>query len=175
MVSFAVFCLYLLTILVHLQNSVLEQWHLEAGFMALLSFILNPKSSLQRSSLSLSFGLIPNISSSLFSTLCRGHPSSQASPPVPKKVPFTVSVHGRTWQDPYRWMSNTNDPDLSDHLNQENSYADAFMADTHHLQQTLVSEMTSRMPTKISTPPERWGPWFAHFPHAHFIFLQNLL
>ncbi|KAK9934918.1 hypothetical protein M0R45_022044 [Rubus argutus] len=24
---------------------------------------------------------------------------------------------------------------------------------------TLVSEMTSRMPTKISTPPERWGPW----------------
>ncbi|PRQ40557.1 putative oligopeptidase B [Rosa chinensis] len=128
--------------------------------MALLSFILNQNCSLRRS---LTFGLIPYISSSLFSTLCRDHPSSPApplaSPPVPKKVPFTVSAQGRTWQDPYRWMSNTDDPDLSDHLNQENSYADAFMADTRSLQRTLVSEMTSRVPTKISTPPELWGPW----------------
>lgn len=56
-------------------------------------------------------------------------------------------------------MSNTNDPDLSDHLNQENSYTEAFMADTHNLQRTLFSEMKSRMPTTVSTPPERWGPW----------------
>ncbi|KAM5567500.1 hypothetical protein ABKV19_015527, partial [Rosa sericea] len=123
--------------------------------MALLSFILNQNCSLQRS---LTFGLIPYTSSSLFSTLCRDHPSSPAPPPVPKKVPFTVSAQGRTWQDPYRWMSNTDDPDLSEHLNQENSYADAFMADTRSLQRTLVSEMTSRVPAKISTPPELWGP-----------------
>ncbi|XP_050372148.1 uncharacterized protein LOC126790059 isoform X1 [Argentina anserina] len=130
--------------------------------MALLSFILKQRYSLQRS---LTFTSIPNISSTLFSTLCRDHhpsppPSpSHASPPVPKKVPFTVSAHGRTWQDPYRWMSNTDDPDLSVHLAQENSYADAFMADTHALQRTLLSEMTSRMPAEISTPPEPWGPW----------------
>nr|XP_011462973.1 PREDICTED: prolyl endopeptidase-like isoform X1 [Fragaria vesca subsp. vesca] len=123
----------------------------------LLSFILNQKCSLQKS---LTFTLIPNISSSLFSTLCcRDHPTLHSSPPVPKKVPFTVSAHGTTWQDPYRWMSNTDDPDLSDHLSRENSYADAFMADSRGLQRTLVSEMTSRMPTKISTPPELWGPW----------------
>ncbi|MCL7033476.1 hypothetical protein MKW94_000422, partial [Papaver nudicaule] len=33
------------------------------------------------------------------------------------------------------------------------------MADTKKLQQKLLSEMKSRMPPKISTPPERWGPW----------------
>lgn len=42
------------------------------------------------------------------------------------------------------------------------------MADTQDLQRTLFSEMKSRMPAKISTPPERWGPWFAHFPPYPF-------
>ncbi|BBG94364.1 Prolyl oligopeptidase family protein, partial [Prunus dulcis] len=128
------------------------------------SVVLKPKCSIKRSPLSLSFCLFPNISSSLFSTHCRGHPFSPppppaSPPPVPKKVPFTVSVHGRSWQDPYHWMSNTNDPDLSEYLNKENAYSEAFMADTGNLQRTLFSEMTRRMPTKISTPPERWGPW----------------
>ncbi|KAB2614264.1 prolyl endopeptidase-like [Pyrus ussuriensis x Pyrus communis] len=134
--------------------------------MALLSSILKPhcSSSIKGSSLTLSFLLFPNISSSFFSTLCRAHPTTpppqpSPPPPVPKKVPFAVSAHGKTWQDPYRWMSNTDDPDLADHLNKENSYAEAFMADTQNLQRTLFSEMKSRMPAKISTPPERWGPW----------------
>ncbi|XAR65320.1 Oligopeptidase B [Bertholletia excelsa] len=103
---------------------------------------------------------LPPISSSLFSTLCRrGPPSHSRTPPSPKKVPFTVSVHGRTWEDPYHWMRNTKDPDFVDYLYQENSYAEAFMSDTQKLQQTLFSEMTRRMPAKISTPHERWGPW----------------
>uniref|UniRef100_A0A2N9EVB2 Prolyl endopeptidase n=1 Tax=Fagus sylvatica TaxID=28930 RepID=A0A2N9EVB2_FAGSY len=137
--------------------------------MALAS-LLNTKCSIKfkGSTLSLSFFLIPHISSSLFSSssLCKDHPFSppQQSPPLPKKVPFTVLAHGKTWQDPYHWMSNTNDPDLSDYLTQENSYAEAFMADTHHLQRTLFSEMKSRMPTSISTPPERWGPWWSVQP-----------
>ncbi|CAI9096405.1 OLC1v1032549C1 [Oldenlandia corymbosa var. corymbosa] len=100
-------------------------------------------------------------SSSSFSTLCRNQQffTPSHSPPVPKKVPFTVSAHGTKWQDPYHWMSNPNDPDFIDHLRQENSYADAFMKDTEELQRTLYSEMISRMPSEISTPPERWGPW----------------
>lgn len=54
-------------------------------------------------------------------------------------------------------MSNTND--LMDHVHRENSYAEAFMADTHKLQSALSSEMKSRIPATILTPPERWGPW----------------
>lgn len=56
-------------------------------------------------------------------------------------------------------MKNTNDPDFINHLNHENSYAQASMSDTQTLQRTLFSEMKNRMPSKISTPPERWGPW----------------
>ncbi|KAL6983287.1 hypothetical protein U1Q18_052609 [Sarracenia purpurea var. burkii] len=118
--------------------------------------------------------LFPNLSSSfLFSSLCRrkaqsvSSPSQIQTPPSPKKIPFRVSANGMAWDDPYHWMCNTSDPDFIDYLHRENSYAETFMADTQNLQKTLFSEMSSRIPAKISTPPERWGPWCVHF-------LQNL-
>jgi len=109
--------------------------------------------------------------SSFFSTLCR-HPTTtlpQQPPPSPKKLPFTLSVHGRTWEDPYHWMSNTDDPHLLEHLNRENSYADAFMADTLKLRSQLSYEMKARLPPSICTPPERWGPWFVFFCFLNLI------
>ncbi|XP_077237637.1 prolyl oligopeptidase family protein [Tasmannia lanceolata] len=116
----------------------------------------------RRTILSIRFHVIPFLSSS-FSSSCKKSlfslPSNLKPPPVPKKIPFTVSAHGETWEDPYHWMSNINDPDLSSYLNQENSYTEAFMADTENLQRRLVTEMKTLMPPRISTPPERWGPW----------------
>lgn len=56
-------------------------------------------------------------------------------------------------------MRNIDDPDFSNYLNQENSYAQSFMADTQTLQRTLVTEMKNRMPPEVSTPVERFGPW----------------
>nr|XP_017227445.1 PREDICTED: protease 2 isoform X2 [Daucus carota subsp. sativus] len=110
-------------------------------------------------SILLLFSILP---SSPFSTSCKTHHYLHQTPPppVPKKVPFKASAHGVTWQDPYHWMKHTDDPDLINYLDQENSYADAFMDDTKSLQQTFYSEMIARLPSKISTPPERWGPWF---------------
>lgn len=139
--------------------------------MALLPILLTSKHSLKTSILSHHFHLIPTISSSSFSSHCRRRlpfclPSK--SPPLAKKVPFTVSAHGKTWKDSYNWMRNTNEPDFLHYLNQENSYAQAFMADTQNLQRTLSEEMRNRMPTKISTASERWGPWFVHFSPSWF-------
>ncbi|XP_021293451.1 uncharacterized protein LOC110423548 [Herrania umbratica] len=128
--------------------------------MSLLSrLISNP--STKPPTFSLSFTLVSSLSSSSFSSKCRAAPIPAPSqlPPIPKRVPLTVSLHGHTWQDPYHWMRNINDPDFVDYLNQENSYAQAFMADTQTLQRAMVSEMKSRMPSKISTPVERYGPW----------------
>jgi len=113
--------------------------------------------------------------SSSFSSACLRRSSSPPppppqAPPSPKKVPFTVSVHGKTWQDPYHWMSNSDDPNLLKHLNRENVYADGFMADTLKLRSVLSSEMKARLPPTVSTPPERWGPWFVP-PFSIFFFL----
>ncbi|KAK6281029.1 hypothetical protein POUND7_014854 [Theobroma cacao] len=130
--------------------------------MSLLSRLIS-STSIKPPTFSLSFILVSSLSSSSssFSSKCRAEPIPVPSqlPPVPKRVPFTVSLHGHTWQDHYHWMRNVNDPDFVDYLNQENSYAQAFMADTQTLQRAMVSEMKSRMPSKISTPVERYGPW----------------
>ena len=133
--------------------------------MALLSLLVS-KPSLKTSFLPLTSHLIPIIPSSPLSSHCTTptFPLPSQSPPVPKKRPFNISAHTRTWQDPYHWMRNAKDPDFVDYLNQENSYAQAFMADTQNLQRTLLEEMKNRLPTQISTPPERWGHWF--FPFA---------
>lgn len=111
--------------------------------------------------LTLPFYLFPRLPSpALFSTLCGKRQHFHFPPPPPaKKIPFAATAHGVTWKDPYRWMSNISDPDFISYINQENSYADAFMRDTQELQKILYSEMVSRMPSNITTPPERWGPW----------------
>ncbi|XP_061976902.1 uncharacterized protein LOC133698042 [Populus nigra] len=128
--------------------------------MALLSLLVS-KPSLKTSFLPLTSHLIPIMPSSPLSSHCTTptFPLPSQSPPVPKKRPFNISAHTRTWQDPYYWMRNAKDPDFVDYLNQENSYAQAFMADTQNLQRTLLEEMKNRLPTQISTPPERWGHW----------------
>ncbi|KAK6931380.1 Peptidase S9, prolyl oligopeptidase, catalytic domain [Dillenia turbinata] len=115
--------------------------------------ILNRKRISPISSVSVSYCSSHRMNQSLSAS------SSSLSPPIPKKIPFNVSAHGKSWNDPYNWMSNTNDPDFINYLNQENSYADAFMHDTKSLQQQLFDEMISRLPPVISSPPERWGPW----------------
>ncbi|CAD5316706.1 unnamed protein product [Arabidopsis thaliana] len=99
-----------------------------------------------------------------FSTKCFvGRTSSLSvpteAPPVPKKIPFAISSHGITRQDPFHWMKNTDDTDFVDFLKRENSYSQAFMADTETLRHDLVSEMKTRIPEEIFTPPERWGQW----------------
>ncbi|XP_057870330.2 uncharacterized protein LOC131076988 isoform X2 [Cryptomeria japonica] len=108
----------------------------------------------------------PFHSSSLFCIVRSSSRSSQyrglfneLKPPIPRKEPVAVSAHGITWHDPYQWMSNAQDPAVSQHLEQENHYTEAFMKDTAQLQRQLEAEMLSRMAPEFSTPPERWGPW----------------
>ncbi|KAM0941718.1 putative oligopeptidase B [Dioscorea sansibarensis] len=112
--------------------------------------------------------LLPSLFFSSSFSSCKRRTSSPFKPPVPKKIASTISVHGSSWDDPFHWMCNTSDPDLLRYLHQENSYAQAFMADTQELQRTLFEEMKNRMPPKISTRPERWGKWlyYQHVPEG---------
>ena len=109
----------------------------------------------------------------LFATSCRRSslrpsqpqlpgPAALPPPPVAKKVPFTVSAHGRSWSDPYHWMRDTSDPDLAALLAAENAYADAFVgsAGGGSLRARLAAEMRARLPPSAATPPQPWGPWF---------------
>ncbi|KAF8781070.1 hypothetical protein HU200_001043 [Digitaria exilis] len=89
------------------------------------------------------------------------NPTALPPPPVAKKLPFTVSAHGRSWTDPYHWMRDTSDPDLAALLAAENTYANAFVgsAGGGALRARLAAEMRARLPPSAATPPQPWGPW----------------
>ncbi|CAN6447927.1 unnamed protein product [Victoria cruziana] len=109
--------------------------------------------------------VLPTISACLFSspaaTRCLGGRFADRlpRPPTPKKIPFRVAAHGRSWDDPYYWMRDTDDPHFTRHLEEENAYVSAFMSRTTGLQRKLIAEMKARMPPEIFTPHERHGPW----------------
>ncbi|MBA4785746.1 MAG: S9 family peptidase, partial [Rhizobiales bacterium] len=76
--------------------------------------------------------------------------------PVAQKKPVSDTRHGLTRSDDYAWMRAENwqamfkdptllDPELRRHLEAENAYMDAAMADTKALQKTLFAEMKGRI------------------------------
>ena len=92
------------------------------------------------------------------------------SPPVAEKKPVSDTRHGITRTDDYAWMRAENwqamfkdpsllDADLRRHLEAENAYMDAAMADTAALQKTLFAEMKGRIKEDDSSVPMKDGPF----------------
>jgi oligopeptidase B len=74
-------------------------------------------------------------------------------PPVARKEPRRVEIHGDTLIDDYYWMRNKGTPAVEEHLRAELAYAEAFMAPTRALQQRLYDEMLSRIQqTDVGVP-----------------------
>jgi oligopeptidase B len=67
------------------------------------------------------------------------------APPVAKKVPRTVTVHGTTLSDDYFWMRDKKNPEVIAYLEAENAYTDALTKHTAALQERLYKEMLSRI------------------------------
>jgi oligopeptidase B len=91
-------------------------------------------------------------------------------PPCAEKRPVVTTVHGVDLVDDYAWLRADNwqdvlrDPDLLDagiraHLDAENAFCDAYMADTVPLQAALVAEMRARILEDDSSVPLPDGPY----------------
>ncbi|KAK1293278.1 hypothetical protein QJS10_CPB17g02547 [Acorus calamus] len=90
-------------------------------------------------------------------------PPDPPRPPRPPQKPVPVTAHGVTWHDPYRWMSDLENPTAMRHMNvlmeAERRYTGAVMDGSDRLQRKLLSELSGRMLADLCTPPVRWGPW----------------
>lgn len=86
--------------------------------------------------------------------------------PVAEKKPLQITHHGITRHDDYAWMQAKNwpsvlrnpsslDPKMRSHLEEENAYTEAAMADTHELQNTLLDEMRGRIKRNNSSCQSR--------------------
>jgi oligopeptidase B len=102
-------------------------------------------------------------------------PLRRSLPPAPIAPvrPAEVTVHGRTIRDDYAWLKAANwrdvlkDPatladDIRAHLEAENAYAQAALADLEDLRERLVAEMRARIKEDDATVPEPDGP-FAYY------------
>ncbi len=97
-------------------------------------------------------------------------PTATARPPCAPERPVKTCRHGVTLVDPYAWLRAANwqevmrdpsclEPEIRRHLEAENAYADAVLADTAELQAALFAEMKARMKPDDSTVPSPDGPY----------------
>jgi oligopeptidase B len=64
-----------------------------------------------------------------------------ASPPAPKRIPETFTLHGDSRVDEYHWLREKTNPDVIAHLEAENAYTQAATAATAGLQAALYDEI----------------------------------
>lgn len=78
------------------------------------------------------------------------------TPPLAQRVKHSIRRHGHHRDEPYLWMQAPQSAAMQTHLLAENAYADAVMAPTEALQNTLYQEMLGRIQeTDLSVPV----PW----------------
>jgi oligopeptidase B len=95
---------------------------------------------------------------------------SKPKPPLAPKRPHRIEQLGRVRVDDYSWMKDDSwqqvlrDPktlgaDVRQHLDAENAYAKAMLADTEALQAQMFAEMKGRIKEDDSSVPAPDGPW----------------
>jgi len=81
-------------------------------------------------------------------------------PPVARKIPKVTQIHGNTLVDDYFWLREKENPEVLAYLRAEAAYADAAMASTKPLQETLYREMVGRIREDDTDVPYREGKYF---------------
>jgi oligopeptidase B len=83
-----------------------------------------------------------------------------ATPPVAKRVPRVLVLHGDRLEDPYFWLRDKDSPDVIAYLTAENAYTDWVMKGTEAFQEALYREMLGRIKEDDRSVPFRRDDWF---------------
>ncbi|QQS32469.1 MAG: S9 family peptidase [Acidobacteriota bacterium] len=85
-------------------------------------------------------------------------------PPVPKKVPSVLKIHGYEIVDNYAWMRDRNDkkdPEIIKYLEDENAYTEHHMGKHKGFVDSLYKEMLGRIKqTDLSVPYKKGNYWY---------------
>ena len=80
-------------------------------------------------------------------------------PPVARREPKELSMHGDTRIDDYFWMKDRANPGVIEYIEAENRYASEFMKPTEPLQKRLFDELKGKLQETDSTVPQRNGDY----------------
>ncbi|MFM9903376.1 MAG: S9 family peptidase [Pyrinomonadaceae bacterium] len=84
-------------------------------------------------------------------------------PPVAKKVPKVLKIHGYEITDNYAWMRDRNDkkdPAIIDYLTAENAYTESYTGEHKGLVDTLYKEMLGRIKQTDLSVPYKFGDYW---------------
>lgn len=82
------------------------------------------------------------------------------TPPVARKDHKETVLHGITLTDDYAWLRDKENPEVSEYLKAENTYADALTAELAPLRDQLYNEMLSHIKQTDESAPYREGNWW---------------
>ena len=86
---------------------------------------------------------------------------NKVQPPIAKKIPKRLIVHGDERIDDYFWLNQREDPMVIDYLNAENAYFEQMTAHTKHFEANLFEEMKSRIKEDDESVPYKYnGYWY---------------
>jgi oligopeptidase B len=84
-----------------------------------------------------------------------------AVPPVAKRVDSRREFHGDVFIDPYEWLREKTNPEVTAYLDAENAYADQATANLETLRQKIFEEIKARTKeTDLSVPIRRHNWWY---------------
>lgn len=81
--------------------------------------------------------------------------AQEFTPPIAKKIPNQLVIHGDTIIDNYFWLRDKFSPEVINHLYAENTYADNVMKESLFLQKVLYEEFKSRRKESYSSRPTK--------------------
>jgi len=82
------------------------------------------------------------------------------APPIAKKMPKELTIHGDTRIDNYYWMNERENPEVIAYLEAENDYKDAVMKHTEPLQEKLFEEIKSKIKQEDESVPYKENGYF---------------
>ncbi len=87
-------------------------------------------------------------------------PMKKLKPPVAKRIPKRIAMHGETRVDDYFWLRGKENPEVIAYLEAENGYTSQIMAPTEALQKKLYDEILGRIQQTDLSVPARIGDFF---------------
>jgi oligopeptidase B len=86
--------------------------------------------------------------------------NTDAVPPETRKAPTTRSMHGHDVVDDYEWLRAKDDPQVIEHLERENAYAESVTSGLGTLRSSIFGEIRSRTQETDLSVPNRLGDWW---------------
>ncbi|HYI00497.1 MAG TPA: hypothetical protein VD972_31360, partial [Hyalangium sp.] len=102
----------------------------------------------------------PAAAASAPSVAAPGPAPASPTPPVAKRIPHPVTLHGDTRQDDYFWLREKENPEVRAYLEAEAAYTAQVMKPTEALQKKLYEEMLGRIQQTDLEVPFRKGGFY---------------